>query len=195
MDERLTAAAAHLKNQRVLVGLAGGIACYKVASLVSALAQSAADVTVAMTDAATKFVAPLTFEALSGRPVHTSIWNQVDSADPQHIRLARAADLMLIAPCTMDMMAKLAIGRTDDIVSLLASAIDRARQPVFLAPSMNDVMWRQPAAQRNLEQLTRDGFRIINPGAGWQACRTEGVGRMAEPWELVEALANARNPA
>jgi phosphopantothenoylcysteine decarboxylase/phosphopantothenate--cysteine ligase len=173
---------------RIIIGLSGGIACYKVASVVSALAQSGAEVTVAMTDAATKFVGPLTFQALSGRPVYTSQWEHIESHDPQHINLARSANLMLIAPCTMDMLAKLATGRTDDAVSLIASAINVKSQPILLAPSMNEVMWNQPSTQRNLQQLQHDGLAIIPPGSGWQACRTEGVGRMAEPDDLLAAV-------
>ena len=173
---------------RVIVGVAGGIARYKVAQVVSALAQAGAEVTVAMTEAATRFVGPLTFESLSGRPVYASQWEHLESHDPQHINLARAADAMLIAPCTMDMLAKLAHGRTDDVVSLIASAVDWSCQPMLLAPSMNEVMWNQPSTQRNLEQLQADGCRIIEPGRGWQACRTEGVGRLAEPPEIIEAL-------
>lgn len=177
-----------LQGRRVIVGLSGGIACYKVANVVSALAQAGAEVTVAMTDAATRFVAPLTFQALSGRPVYTNQWEHIESSDPQHISLARAADLMLIAPCTMDMMAKLATGRTDDVVSLIASAIDLARQSILLAPSMNEVMWNQPSTRRNLAQLEADRFQIIQPETGWQACRTLGVGRMAEPEILLAAV-------
>jgi len=177
-----------LAGRRVIVGLSGGIACYKVANVVSALTQQGAEVTVAMTDAATRFVTPLTFQALSGRPVYTSQWEHIESQDPQHISLARAANVMIIAPCTMDMLAKLAHGETDDVVSLIASAVDRRRQPVLLAPSMNETMWLQPATQRNLEQLRADGFMIIDPDRGWQACRTEGVGRMAEPHNLLAAV-------
>lgn len=180
--------------KRIIIGLTGGIACYKVAHVVSALAQEGAEVTVAMTDAATKFITPLTFQALSGRPVYTSQWEHVESSDPQHISLARAADAMLIAPCTMDMLAKLAHGRTDDVVSLIASAMDLKRQPILLAPSMNEVMWNQPSTQRNLAQLKSDAFQVIPPGRGWQACRTEGVGRMAEPEELLAAVRSALNP-
>ena len=176
------------RGMRLLVGLSGGIACYKIATVVSRLAQAGAEVTVLMTDAAARFVTPLTFQALSGRPVYTSQWEHVESNDPQHIALARAADAMLIAPCTMDMMAKLAAGRTDDVVSLVASAVDRKRQPTLLAPSMNAVMWLQPATQRNLRQLVEDGFEFVGPEEGWQACRTEGVGRMSEPEALLEAL-------
>lgn len=172
-------------GRRLIVGLTGGIACYKVASVVSALVQDGADVTVAMTDAATRFIAPLTFEALSGRPVYTSQWEHVEAHDPQHIALAREAHLMLIAPCTMDMLARLASGRCDDVVSLIAAAIDPAQTPVLLAPSMNTVMWRQKSTRRNLARLEEDGFRVIAPGDGWQACRSVGPGRLAEPEQIV----------
>jgi len=178
-------------GKRIIVGLTGGIACYKVASVVSALTQAGAEVTAAMTEAATRFITPLTLQALSGRPVYTSQWQHVESQDPQHIALAREADLMLIAPCSMDMLAKLAIGRTDDVVSLIVAAIDRTKQPVLLAPSMNAAMYQQPATQRNLSLLAEDGFRIIDPESGWQACRTEGVGRLPEPEALIAALREA----
>jgi len=176
------------RDRRIVVGLTGGIACYKVAHVVSALAQAGAEVTVAMTDAATRFVAPLTFQALSGRPVYTSQWEHIETHDPQHVSLARAADVCLIAPCTMDMLAKLATGRTDDVVSLIVSAMTIQKQPVLLAPSMNTAMWDQRSTQRNLAQLREDGFRIIEPATGWQACRTEGVGRLPEPADLIAAL-------
>jgi len=177
-----------VSGRRVIVGLTGGIACYKVAHVVSALVQGGAEVTVAMTDAATRFIAPLTFQALSGRPVYTSQWEHIEAHDPQHIALARAADLMLIAPCSMDMLAKLATGRSDDVVSLIASGMELARQPVLVAPSMNQAMWNQPATQRNLRQLAADGFAIVQPEAGWQACRTDGVGRLPEPETLLRAV-------
>lgn len=175
-------------GRRIIVGLSGGIACYKTATLVSRLAQAGAEVTVAMTHAATRFVSPLTFQALSGRPVYTSQWEHIESHDPQHVGLARAAEIMLVAPCTMNMLAVLAQGRTDDVVSLIVSAIDRTRQPVLLAPSMNEQMWRQPATQRNVAQLLEDRFDVIGPDSGWQACRTEGEGRMVEPESLLETL-------
>jgi phosphopantothenoylcysteine decarboxylase/phosphopantothenate--cysteine ligase len=177
-----------MPTKRVIIGLSGGIACYKVANIVSALAQDGVEVTVAMTEAAVQFVMPLTFQALSGRPVYTDQWQHIESSDPQHISLARAADLMLIAPCSMDMLAKLAHGRTDDVVSLIASAIDRSKQAVLLAPSMNEVMWNQPPTQRNLKQLQADGFEVIQPDEGWQACRTVGVGRLPEPAELLAVV-------
>lgn len=177
------------RGRRIIIGLSGGIACYKVCHVVSALAQAGAEVTVLMTDAATRFVTPLTFQALSGRPVYDDQWTHVESSDPQHISLARATELMLIAPATMDMLARLAHGQTNDVVSLVASAIDLSKQPILLAPSMNEVMWNQPSTQRNLAQLRKDGFEIIEPGVGWQACRTVGKGRLPEPEELLAAIA------
>ncbi len=189
MDARLIEAA-RLRDRHVMVGLSGGIACYKIASVVSALVQSGVRVTVAMTPAATRFVTPLTFEALAGRPVLVDVWQQTDAADPQHIRSARSVDAMLIAPCTMDLLSKLATGRCDDMVTLIASAMDLKRQPILLAPSMNEVMWHQPSTQRNLGTLRKDGFRILEPGAGWQACRTTGVGRLPEPDQIISALAD-----
>jgi phosphopantothenoylcysteine decarboxylase/phosphopantothenate--cysteine ligase len=176
-----------LNGARVLVGVTGGIAAYKAATLVSRLAQAGAEVTVAMTDAATRFVAPLTFQALSARTVYTSAWEHVESKDPQHISLARAVDLAVVAPCTMDCMARLAAGLTDDVVTLILSAVDRTRAPVLLAPAMNEVMWQQASTKRNLELLRSDGFEFIGPETGWQACRTVGVGRMSEPEQILEA--------
>jgi phosphopantothenoylcysteine decarboxylase/phosphopantothenate--cysteine ligase len=178
-------------QRRVIVGVTGGIACYKVAHVVSRLAQGGVEVTVVMTEAATRFVTPLTFQALSGRPVYTSPWTHVESQDPQHVSLARAANAMLIAPCTMDMLARLAHGRADNMVSLITSALDWSRQPLLLAPAMNEAMWNQPATQRNLAQVRADGCRIIEPTIGWQACRTEGMGRMAEPEAILEAMMSA----
>ncbi|MBL8747128.1 MAG: hypothetical protein JNK58_12335 [Phycisphaerae bacterium] len=181
-----------LPGVRVIVGVTGGIAAYKTCTLVSRLAQAGAEVTVLMTEAATRFVGPITFQALSGRPVYTSAWEHVESQDPQHIALAKAADVVVVAPCTMDCLARLALGMADDVVSLVLSAVDRAKTPVLLAPSMNDTMWRQPTTRRNVEQLTKDGYQLVGPGEGWQACRTIGAGRMAEAEELFEAVLRAR---
>lgn len=178
-----------LRGKRILVGVTGGIAAYKTAMVVSKLAQAAAEVTVAMTEAATHFVTPLTFQALSGRAVYTTPWEHIESKDPQHISLASACDLAVVAPCTMDCLAKLATGRTDDVVTLILSAVDRAKTPVLLAPSMNAVMWAQPSTQRNIQTLVEDGFEMIGPDDGWQACRTSGTGRMSEPEEILGAIA------
>lgn len=180
-----------VQGKQLLIGVCGGIAAYKTATVVSRLAQAGAHVTVAMTPAATRFVGPITFQALSANPVFTSPWEHIDSMDPQHISLASRLDAALVAPCTMDCMARLATGRADDVVSLILSAVDRARVPVLLAPSMNVTMWSQPATQRNLATLTDDGFSVVRPGRGWQACREVGEGRMAEPEELLEAIAAA----
>lgn len=182
------------RDRRILVGVTGGIAAYKVATVVSRLAQAGAGVTVAMTDAATKFVTPLTFQALSARPVYISPWDHIESQDPQHVSLASTLDAALVAPCTMDCMSNLATGRTADAVTLILSAIDRARTPVLLVPSMNAVMWSQPSTRRNLETLRSDGFTIVGPEDGWQACRTSGSGRMSEPETILAALERSLQP-
>lgn len=190
MSVDLSDLATSVKGRRIVIGVTGGIAAYKTCTVVSRLAQAGAQVTVLMTENATRFVTPLTFQALSANPVYTSAWEHVESKDPQHVSLARDAALVLIAPCTMDCMAKLAHGMTDDIVALVLSATDRRKTPVLLAPSMNDAMWNQPSTQRNLQTLIADGFEIIGPGEGWQACRTNGTGRMSEPEVLLEAVRN-----
>jgi len=184
-----------LKGRRIAVGVCAGIASYKVCGAVSTLAQAGAEVTVAMTPDAQRFVAPLVFQSLAGRPVLTSPWDSANPADPQHIRAATALDAYLIAPCTMDMLAKLATGRCDDMVSLLAASIDRAATRVLLAPSMNEAMWRQPATQRNLATLREDRFTVLEPATGWQACRAIGPGRLPESDDLVDAIAAALRPA
>lgn len=178
-----------VRGKRILVCVSGGIAAYKVCMVVSRLAQAGAAVTVAMTEAATKFVTPLTFQALSGRPVYTTPWEHIESHDPQHISLATATDLALVAPCTMNTLAKLATGSTDDVVTLILSAIDRRKTPVLLAPSMNSAMWAQPSTQRNLATLAGDGYTMVGPDDGWQACRTVGTGRMTEPEKILEEIA------
>lgn len=180
---------APLSGARVVVGVTGGIACYKAATLVSRLAQAGADVTVLMTDAATRFVTPLTFESLSGRPVYTSIWQPTEDHDAQHVALARAADLMIISPATAHTIGKLAAGLCDDIVTVVATALPRAT-PVLVAPSMNAEMWDHPMTQENLAKIQRVlGYHRVGPEVGWQACRTTGAGRMSEPEAIVEAAA------
>jgi phosphopantothenoylcysteine decarboxylase/phosphopantothenate--cysteine ligase len=178
-----------VRGKRILVCVTGGIAAYKTCTIVSRLSQAGAGVHVAMTQAATQFVTPLTFQALSANPVYTSAWEHIESKDPQHVSLARDADLVVVAPCTMDCMARLAHGFTDDVVTLIISAVDRARTPVLLAPAMNAAMWGQASTQRNLVTLQSDDFRIIGPGTGWQACRTVGDGRMTEPEEIMRVIA------
>ena len=174
-----------LAGREIVVGVCGGIAAYKVADVVSKLVQAGAGVTVAMTPDAVRFVGPLTFEALSGRPVHTDIWTLPDPADPQHIRLTERADLLLIAPATAHTIAKVAHGLCDDIVSLLAAA---AACPVAFAPAMNNRMWENPIAKGNVANLDALGYRFIGPEAGWLACRNVGAGRLSEPATIVEAV-------
>ncbi len=181
-----TTPAGPLSGRRIFVGVTGGIAAYKAVALVSRLTQSGAVVTVGMTDAATRFVTPLSFQAISGRPVYSDMWQHIESQDPQHISLASSLDLAIVAPCTMDCMAKLVAGLTGDMVTLVLSAIDRSKTPVLLAPSMNEVMWSQPSTRRNHRQLMDDGFRFIGPGSGWQACRAVGPGRMEEPEAIFD---------
>jgi len=174
-----------LRGREILVGVCGGIAAYKVADIVSKLVQLGAGVTVCMTDEAQKFITPLTFEALSGRPVRTNTFNLVESSDPQHISLTERADLMLIAPATANVIAKVAHGLCDDLVSLLVAA---AACPVVFAPAMNNRMWDNPIAQENVTKLTTLGYRFIGPEAGWLACRNVGAGRLSEPGTIVEQV-------
>lgn len=177
-----------LEGKTILIGLSGGIACYKIANLVSRLVQSKCEVHVIMTNAATRFIAPLTFASLTGNAVFDSQWTFVDSHDPQHVKLARKADALLVAPCTMDMLAILAHGMTGDPLSLVISAIDRNETPVLLAPSMNATMLAQPSTVRNTKQLMEDGFTIVTPDDGWQACKTVGCGRLPDQDTLIAAL-------
>ncbi len=178
---------ADLAQRRVAVALAGGIACYKTATLVSRLAQRGADVRVLMTEAATRFVGPLTFQSLSGKPVLTSIWQSDDHPDSQHVGVARWCELLIIAPATADLIAKITHGFTDDVVTLIACALPRTT-PVLLAPAMNAEMWQNPITQRNVQTL-RDplGYHLVGPDTGWQACRTTGAGRMSEPQAILDA--------
>ncbi len=180
-------ASLNLAGREIVVGIGGGIACYKVADLVSKLVQGGAGVTVAMTEAAQKFVTPLTFEALTQRPVHVGIWNQVDAADTQHIRLTEKADLLVIAPATMHLICKCAAGLCDDVVSLLVAA---SACPVLMAPSMNDRMWANPATQEAVEKLKNRGVSFVGPEAGWLACRNQGAGRLADVGALLDAIAS-----
>ena len=174
-----------LKGREIVVGVCGGIACYKVADVVSKLVQAGAGVTVAMTADAQKFVAPLTFQALTGRSVHTDIWATEDSGDVQHIKLTETADLMLVAPATATTIARVAAGLCDDLVSLLIAA---AACPVVFAPAMNDRMWSNPIARRNVRTLKDFGYPFIGPEEGWLACRNVGAGRLSDPSTIVASV-------
>jgi len=181
-------------SRHILIGVTGGIAAYKTAPLVSRLVQAGHDVRVVMTDAATRFVGPLTFQSLSGHPVQSSIWPQDgdhdDRPDSQHVGLARWADACVVAPASADCIAKLAAGLTPDPVTLTACALP-ADTPLLIAPAMNADMWANPIVQRNLQTL-RDllpNLHEVGPDEGWQACRTSGSGRMAEPDAIYDAMA------
>ncbi len=174
------AAPAPWRGRRIIVALSGGIACYKIATLVSCLVQAGADVRVLMTPGATQFITPLTFQSLSGKPVVTDIWQSTQFHESQHIGLARWCELFILAPASADIIAKLAAGITDDIVSLTACGLPR-ETPLLLAPAMNADMWANPIVQRNVATLTQTlGYHTVGPDAGWQACRTSGDGRMSE---------------
>ncbi len=177
-----------LAGYEVVVGVTGGIAAYKVCEVVSRLVQRGVGVTVAMTRSARRFVGPTTFQALTGRRVLTSMWSGDQPGDVQHITLTDAADLMLIAPATANLLAKVAAGIADDLVTTL---IVCAASPIMLAPAMNARMWTNPIVQRNAAALTELGYRLVAPQEGWLACRTVGPGRMAEPAEIIDAVAVA----
>ncbi len=173
-----------LANKRLLLGVTGGIAAYKSADLVRRLKEIGADVQVAMTPAATHFVGPLTFQAVSGRPVRLELLDPNAEAGMGHIELARWADLLLIAPASADFIARLAHGFANDLLSTLCLATDR---PIAVAPAMNRLMWRNPATRENCRILTQRGIRLWGPAAGEQACGEVGEGRMLEPLQLRDA--------
>ena len=184
-----------LANKRVLLGVTGGIAAYKSADLTRRLSEAGAEVQVVMTAAATAFVGPLTFQAVSGRPVRTELLDVNAEAGMGHIELARWADLILIAPASADFIARLAHGLANDLLSTLCLATDR---PIAIAPAMNRLMWQNPATQDNGRLLARRGVKIWGPGVGEQACGEIGAGRMLEPLELrnlVVDLLGARESA
>ena len=174
-----------LSNFKILLGVTGGVAAYKAAELCRLLVKSGADVRVVMTDAAQQFVTPLTFQALSGKPVLTSMWASGADNGMGHIDASRDVDLILVAPATADFLAKLAQGRADDLLSSLCLA---RQTGLAVAPAMNQAMWAAAATQRNIEQLRQDGVEILGPASGAQACGEVGWGRMLEPAELLAAL-------
>jgi phosphopantothenoylcysteine decarboxylase/phosphopantothenate--cysteine ligase len=174
-----------LKGREIIVAVCGGIAAYKAADVVSKLVQAGAGVTVCMTKDATKFVTPLTFEALSRRKVRTDTFEIADSNDTQHIGLTERADLLLVAPATATMLAKVAHGLCDDLVSLMINA---SACPVVFAPSMNDRMWDNPITKENVAKLQKHGYPFIGPEAGWLACRNVGAGRLSEPEKIVDEV-------
>ena len=175
-----------MQAKRILLGVTGGIAAYKSPDLVRRLRERGAEVQVVMTAAAREFVTPTTFQAVSGRPVRTDLWDPAAEAAMGHIELARWADAVLIAPASADFLARLASGRADDLLATLCLATEA---PIAVAPAMNHVMWANQATRANVAQLAARGVLVLGPAVGDQACGEEGLGRMLEPLELAEQLA------
>jgi phosphopantothenoylcysteine decarboxylase/phosphopantothenate--cysteine ligase len=177
-----------LIHKRILLGLSGGIACFKAAELCRSLVKAGADVQVVMTEAATQFITPVTMQALSNHPVFVSQWDDRPDNNMAHIQLGRQVDAILVAPASADFMAKLLHGRADDLLSLTCLARPMQQVPLLLAPAMNREMWSHPATQRNVQQLRADGAVVLDVGQGDQACGEVGDGRMLEPDEIVQDL-------
>jgi len=182
-----------LSGKKIVLGLSGGVACYKAAELCRALTKAGASVQVVMTDAASHFITAVTMQALSGHPVHTSQWDARIANNMAHIDLTRGADAILVAPCSADFLRKLAHGACDDLLSTLCLARP-AQVPLLVAPAMNVEMWQNPATQRNVQQLREDGVRFFGPAAGEQACGEVGLGRMLEPEQLLAELVASFQP-
>lgn len=185
--------ALRLAGKKIVLGMTGGIACYKVAELVRSLGKAGADVHVVMTQAATQFITPVTMQALSGNTVFTDQWDARIANNMPHIDLTRDADAIVIAPCSTDFMFKLAHGACDDLLSTLCIARP-AHIPLLAAPAMNVEMWQNPATQRNVSQLLADGILLMGPAAGDQACGETGMGRMLEPAQLLTEIIAAFQP-
>ena len=181
-----------LHGKHIVLGLSGGIACYKAAEFCRGLVKAGATAQVVMTEAAEQFITPVTMQALSGRPVFTSQWDSRASGGQDnnmaHINLSREADAIVIAPCSADFIAKLLHGRADDLLSLMCLARPIDTVPLLVAPAMNREMYAHPATQRNLVQLQSDGATVLGVGSGFQACGETGDGRMLEPAELLEDI-------
>ena len=183
-----------LAGKHIVLGLSGGVACYKAADLCRQLIKEGATVQVVMTEAAMQFITPVTMQALSGRPVYGSQWDAREPNNMPHINLSREADAILIAPCSADFVARLAQGRADELLSLLCLARPTGRVPLLLAPAMNREMWAHPATQRNFVQAAADGAQVLDVGQGEQACGECGDGRMLEPEELIQDIAASLVP-
>ena len=183
MTERLD-----LQGRHLVLGLSGGIACYKSAELARELVKAGATVQVVMTEAACRFITPVTMQALTGRPVVTDQWDSRAPANMAHIDLSREADALIVAPASADFIAQLAQGRASELLALLCLARPRERCALLVAPAMNREMWSHPATQRNVAQVVADGAVLLGPGHGAQACGETGDGRMLEPEELRDAV-------
>lgn len=183
-----------LQGKHIVLGLSGGVACYKSAMLCRGLIKAGATVQVVMTESACQFISPITMQALSNRQVFVSQWDNAIPNNMAHINLSREADAMVIAPCSADLMAKLAQGHANDLLSLMCVARPAQKVPLLLAPAMNREMWEHPAVQRNARQLEQDGAIVLGVGQGDQACGETGDGRMLEPEELLHDIQKALTP-
>ena len=177
-----------LAGKHIVLGLTGGVACYKSAELARELVKAGATVQVVMTASAQRFITPLLMQSLTGRPVATTQWDTTQPNAMAHINLSREADAILVAPATADFMARLAQGRCDELLTLLCVARPAERCALLVAPAMNREMWAHPATQRNVRQIADDGAVILGPDSGSQACGEVGEGRMLEPEDLRDAL-------
>ena len=177
-----------LHGKHIVLGLSGGVACYKAADFARELVKAGASVQVVMTEAAMQFITPVTMQALTGRPVFTTQWDGREPNHMPHINLTRQADAIVVAPASADFIAQLAQGRAGDLLSLLCLARPVERCPLLVAPAMNREMWSHPATQRNVAQIRSDGASVLGPAAGDQACGEVGDGRMLEPAELRDEL-------
>lgn len=175
-----------MNGRELLVGVTGGVAAYKVAALTSRLVQVGAGVSVVLTASAREFIGAATFAALTGRSVHTGVFHDPEHPLGAHITLAQRAELLVVAPATANFLAKVAHGLADDLLSTIALSFTG---PLILAPAMNCEMWDKPAVQRNVEQLRRDGVKFVGPDEGWLSCRQRGLGRMASPEAIYDAIA------
>lgn len=182
-----------LQGKHIVLGLTGGIACYKSAELCRSLIKNQATVQVVMTAAATEFMTPLTMQALSGKPVYTDQWDGRIANNMAHIELSRGASAVVIAPCSTDFIARLAHGLCNDLLSTLCVARP-ASVPLLVVPAMNVEMWEKPATRRNITQLVDDGVQVLGPASGDQACGETGMGRMLEPDEIIAELMAAFTP-
>ncbi|WP_162044525.1 bifunctional phosphopantothenoylcysteine decarboxylase/phosphopantothenate--cysteine ligase CoaBC [Undibacterium sp. YM2] len=176
-----------LAGKKIVLGLTGGVACYKIAELTRALGKAGANVQVVMTESATHFITPVTMQALSGNTVYTDQWDARINNNMPHIDLTRDADAIVIAPCSTDFIFKLAHGACNDLLSTLCVARP-ASLPLLVAPAMNVEMWQNPATQRNVQQIRADGIHLLGPAAGDQACGETGMGRMLEPEQLLTEI-------
>lgn len=175
-----------MKGRELVVGVTGGVAAYKTAALVSQLVQAGASVSVVLTAAAQEFIGAATFEALTGRQVHTGVFHEPGHPLGAHITLAEWGEVLCVAPATANFLAKAAHGIADDLLSTLVLSFTG---PVVLAPAMNCGMWDKPSVQRNVELLRNDGLVLVGPEEGWLSCRQIGVGRMAAPDKIYDAIA------